>query len=223
MDRYVVWSDTGGLPLGHFDTEKLPLYPVCPGAHALRQLLHRRLGRLHAQPHLAHCRYTPLWPGAPADQIAQPIFDSGGALIGLQHDGNVTPDGYCVNDVQPFYAPFQADTPVEERMPPQLAPTIGDRLSDAEVSWAWYAGGWDDAVAGKPAPTFQFHHQPFSYYSRYGEGMPRAPAPAGRDALSEQPHRRNAAGRLIHQTARHSSTSMPATRRSRPPRATPSS
>ena len=57
-------------------------------------------------------------------------------------------------------------------MPPQLAPTIGDRLSDAGVSWAWYAGGWDDAVAGNPAPTFQFHHQPFSYYSRYGEGMP---------------------------------------------------
>src|SRR5829696_5407245 len=25
MDRYVVWSDTGGLPLGHFDTEQLPL------------------------------------------------------------------------------------------------------------------------------------------------------------------------------------------------------
>jgi acid phosphatase len=115
---------------------------------------------------------TPFWPGAPADQIAQPIVDGGGALIGLQRDGNVTPDGYCVNDVQPFYAPFQAGTSVDERMPPQLAPTIGDRLSDAGVSWAWYAGGWDDAVAGKPAPTFQFHHQPFSYFSRYGEGMP---------------------------------------------------
>jgi phospholipase C len=57
-------------------------------------------------------------------------------------------------------------------MPPQLGPTIGDRLTDAGVSWAWYAGGWDDAVAGRPAPTFQFHHQPFSYFSRYGEGMP---------------------------------------------------
>ena len=60
------------------------------------------------------------WLGA-ANQVAEPLFDSGGALIGLQHDGNVTPDGYCVNDVQPFYAPFQAGTPVEERMPPQLA------------------------------------------------------------------------------------------------------
>ena len=41
----------------------------------------------------------------------------------------------------------------------------------------------DDAVAGNPALTFEFHHQPFSYYSRYGEGM-LAPAPPGCDASS---------------------------------------
>ena len=173
MDRYVVWSDTGGLPLGHFDTEKLPLYPYAR-EHTLCDNFFTAAwgGSMLNHIWLIAAAMTPLWPGAPADQIAQPIFDSGGALIGLQQDGNVTPDGYCVNDVQPFYAPFQAGTPVEERMPPQLAPTIGDRLSDAGVSWAWYAGGWDDAVAGKPAPTFEFHHQPFSYFSRYGEGMP---------------------------------------------------
>ena len=67
---------------------------------------------------------------------------------------------------------LQAGTPVDQRMPPQLAATIGDRLSAAGVTWAWYAGGWNDAVAGNPAPTFQFHHQPFSFFSRYGEGMP---------------------------------------------------
>ena len=164
---------------------------------------------------------TPLWPGAPANQVAQPLFDSGGALIGLQHDGNVTPDGYCVNDVQPFYAPYQANTPVEERMPPQLAATIGDRLSDARVSWAWYAGGWDDAVAGNPAPTFEFHHQPFSYYSRYGEGMPGASASRTTRFMSSLTEGRC---RPSHSSSRSaSSTSTLATRRSKPPRATPSS
>ena len=34
MDRYVVWSDTGGLPLGYFDSELLPLYPYAR-EHAL--------------------------------------------------------------------------------------------------------------------------------------------------------------------------------------------
>jgi acid phosphatase len=172
MDRYVVWSDTGGLPLGHFNTEKLPLYPYAREHTLCDNYFTSAWGGSMLNHIWLIAAMTPPWPGAATDQIAQPIFDSGGALIGLQRDGNVTPDGYCVNDVQPFYAPFQANTPVEERMPPQLAPTIGDRLSDAGVSWAWYAGGWDDAVAGKPATTFQFHHQPFSYFSRYGEGMP---------------------------------------------------
>ena len=172
MDRYVVWSDTGGLPLGHFNTEKLPLYPYAREHTLCDNYFTSAWGGSMLNHIWLIAAMTPPWPGAATDQIAQPIFDSGEALIGLQRDGNVTPDGYCVNDVQPFYAPFQANTPVEERMPPQLAPTIGDRLSDAGVSWAWYAGGWDDAVAGKPAATFQFHHQPFSYFSRYGEGMP---------------------------------------------------
>ncbi len=50
--------------------------------------------------------------------------------------------------------------------------TIGDRLSAAGVSWAWYAGGWDDAAAGRRDPLFQHHHQPFVYYAAYAEGTP---------------------------------------------------
>src|SRR5262249_28871706 len=48
----------------------------------------------------------------------------------------------------------------------------GDRLSDKGIRWAWYAGGWNDALAGKPDALFQFHHQPFVYFARYGEGTP---------------------------------------------------
>ena len=46
-------------------------------------------------------------------------------------------------------------------------PTIGSRLSDKNITWAWYSGGWDDAVAGKASKDFQFHHQPFAYFSNY--------------------------------------------------------
>jgi phospholipase C len=180
MDRYVVWSDTGGLPLGHYDTAQLPLFPYAREHTLCDNFFTGAWGGSMLNHIWLIAAATPLWPSAPADQIARPVFDSGGALIGLEHDGNVTPDGYCVNDVQPFYAPYQAGTPVVERMPPQLADTIGDRLTAAGVSWAWYAGGWDDAVAGKPAATFEFHHQPFSYYERYGEGMP------GREHLQDE-------------------------------------
>ena len=72
-------------------------------------------------------------------------------------------------------------------------------MSDAGVSWAWYAGGWDNAAGniggpgwtngfgptctdpnvstadGKtwpfcPDSSFQFHHQPFNYFLRYAPG-----------------------------------------------------
>ncbi|MEO6851860.1 MAG: alkaline phosphatase family protein, partial [Mucilaginibacter sp.] len=36
--------------------------------------------------------------------------------------------------------------------------------------WAWYSGGWDNALAGNPDPTFQFHHQPFAYFAKYADG-----------------------------------------------------
>jgi phospholipase C len=180
MDRYVVWSSTGGLPFGYYDTTKLPLFPYAQQYTLCDNYFTAAWGGSMLNHIWLIAAATPLWPAAPAARIAVPTFDSGGALIGLQKDGDVTPDGYCVNDVQPFYAPYQAGTPVVERMPPQLADTIGDRLTEAGVSWAWYAGGWDDAVAGKPAETFEFHHQPFSYYERYGEGMP------GREHLQDE-------------------------------------
>jgi acid phosphatase len=74
--------------------------------------------------------------------------------------------------------------------------TIGDELNAHGVDWAWYAGGWSNAdgrvddpgwsstngptscdpsitAAGATYPfcpdkLFQFHHQPFNYFSAYG-------------------------------------------------------
>ena len=59
-------------------------------------------------------------------------------------------------------------TALENLVPNQTMPTIGDRLSDKDISWAWYSGGWNDALAGNPDPLFQYHHQPFAYYANQG-------------------------------------------------------
>jgi acid phosphatase len=51
--------------------------------------------------------------------------------------------------------------------------TIGNRLDDAGISWRWYSGGWNVALqnnthaAQDPNIIFQFHHQPFAYYTKY--------------------------------------------------------
>jgi acid phosphatase len=72
-------------------------------------------------------------------------------------------------------------------LPPQTARTIADRLDAKGVSWAWYAGGWDQAlIDGRqpPAaqrqviyafdvpgsPMFQPHHQPLNYFARFAPG-----------------------------------------------------
>jgi phospholipase C len=119
-------------------------------------------------------------------------------------DGTVCGD-YAINTIQPAYQPFAPGTAPARRLPPQTAPTIGDRLTDADVDWAWYSGGWSNANGDVGAPGwtngttpgtctdpntfkgavypncpdgfFQFHHQPFNYYRSFGTDTPE-----GRDA-----------------------------------------
>jgi len=57
----------------------------------------------------------------------------------------VTCGDFAVNTIQPFFQPFAPNTADNRRLPPQTAPTIGDRLSAGHVSWAWYSGGWSNA------------------------------------------------------------------------------
>jgi phospholipase C len=109
---------------------------------------------------------TPVFPSAPVDMVA--TFDP---MTGkMTADGTVTPDGYVVNTAFASATPHPSDVQADHLVPPQTMPTIGDRLSDKKVSWAWYSGGWDDAVAGKPDPSFQFHHQPLAYFASFADG-----------------------------------------------------
>ncbi|WP_197745165.1 acid phosphatase [Candidatus Nitrosacidococcus tergens] len=104
--------------------------------------------------------------------------------------GSLTPDFYCVNAMEPPYMPSaigadKKNPHLTKRnssavLPPQHHATIGDRLTDAGISWAWYGGGFQMALEGKgfngihtnfpEAPNFQYHHQPFNYFKRYAPG-----------------------------------------------------
>jgi phospholipase C len=175
MDRFVAWTDAGGLPMGYYDTKRLASYPYAQSYTLADNFFAAAFGGSMLNHFWLICACTPVWPDAPDDsvvKVAHPEFDVAGNLTGLSSDGEITPDGYAVNTIQPFYHPYEADTAEKDRMPPQTLPTIGDRLSDAGVSWAWYAGGWNDALAGNPDSTFQFHHQPFVYFQRYADDTP---------------------------------------------------
>jgi len=100
------------------------------------------------------------------------------------NDGAFTADGYAVNTMAPPYQPSNvrpaeggnpalADASNPRVLPPQNYATIGDRLSDKGVDWAWYSGAWQYAQEHQDTgavPDFQYHHQPFNYFANYAPG-----------------------------------------------------
>lgn len=177
MGKYVAWSDTGALTMGHYDTQKLPLYPYAKQYTLADNYFSSAFGGSMLNHFWLICACTPRWENAPAEFVADPKFDANGVLIDPGEivqdgggNGNVTPDGFLVNDVDPRYNPHHADVPLEELGPPQEALTIGDRLSAKNIAWAWYAQGYADALAGKPDPLYIFEHQPFVYFKQFGDG-----------------------------------------------------
>jgi len=101
-----------------------------------------------------------------------------------EQNGAITPDGYAVNTMAPPYQPSfvapaiggdprLADPEDPATLPPQTYRTLGDLLSEKNVSWAWYSGGWQAALDGKggpDTPNFQYHHQPFNYFQQFAPG-----------------------------------------------------
>src|SRR6266545_147118 len=153
------------------------------------------------------CACTPEFPNAPQSIRAQ--LDEQGRLKRRPtspasvmdgpvqvFDGQVTPDGYAVNTSQPPYQPSgvppaaNGDANLADAagnpVPPQTRKTIGDTLSAKGVSWAWYSGGWNAALADgrqdpkakraiiynrdPSSPNFQAHHQPLNYFARFAPG-----------------------------------------------------
>jgi acid phosphatase len=143
-------------------------------------------------------------PGSPASALdGPPKFAKSGNIAPADYFGDGT--FHAVNTMQPAYQPSgnppaqddaggsYADPAKHTTLPPQTGPTIGDRLNEKHIDWAWYSGSWNAALADgrQPAgrerkviyapetpagsPDFQPHHQPFNYYAEFD------PATRGRE------------------------------------------
>jgi acid phosphatase len=175
MDKFVAWNDAGGdhggLAMSYYDVTDMPLGHFARRYTLCDNFFHSAFGGSWLNHMWLISVRTPYWPEAPRDMVAH--LDAHGVLIpGTRQDAEITPDGYAVNTMFATNPPYPENVPLERRLPPQAAPTIGDRLSERGVSWAWYSGGWNDAIAGRPAKLFQFHHQPFAYFAQYAPGTP---------------------------------------------------
>ena len=167
-DKFAALSDAAGLSMGYYDGNQTELWKWAKKYTLADHFFMGAFGGSFLNHQMLICACAPRFPNAP--EKYQSTFDAAGHVL---KDGVVTPDGFAVNTAQSTYMPHSADiTDPSLLLPPQTNPTIGDRLSQHNISWAWYSGGFADAVAGKPSPLFQFHHQPFAYYRNYGDNTP---------------------------------------------------
>ncbi|MET0591725.1 MAG: alkaline phosphatase family protein [Polyangiaceae bacterium] len=167
MNRYVEQNFTVGLALGYYPTEELPLARLMRSVPKQVTVLDHFFHAAYGGSFLNHiwlvAAATPRFPNAPPDMRTK--FDENGN----PQDQPVTLDGYAVNALQPTNTPHDGAGSPESWLPSQTFDTIGDRLNDAGVDWAWYATGWNQALAGEPA-NYTFHHQPFVYFQNYAAG-----------------------------------------------------
>lgn len=206
-DRFAAVSDAGGFVMAHYDGSALPMWRWAAEYVLADHFFMAAYGGSSLNHFWLICACTPRDANAPAGLRAQvdergwlkrrpgsPASAMQGDLVVF--DGTFTPDGYAVNTIQAPYQPSgvppaaagpatHAD-PAQYTLPPQMLRTIGDTLSAKGVSWAWYAGGWNDAVKDgmqppaakraaiynreKGSPNFQPHHQPFNYFARFAPG-----------------------------------------------------
>ena len=132
MDKYVAWTDSGGQPMGYYDTTRLPLYPYARDYAFADNFFTAAFGGSWLNHMWLICACTPPWPNAPEEFVSQPEYDAAGNLIGIDDNENwvVTPDGYAINTgVDSFYAPH-GSLPDDQRLPPIDLPTIGDHRTE---------------------------------------------------------------------------------------------
>lgn len=162
MNRFAAWSDSGGFVMSYYDIGQTRMGALSKQFVLCDNWFHSCYGGSMCGALWLFTAQMPVWPNAPKELICT-ILPSGM----MTSNGLVSPDGYVVNDAQPFYRPYAADTPDNQRVPPQTYKTIGDLLSEKNISWKWYAEGWNDALQGKPDKRFAFHHQAPVYFSQF--------------------------------------------------------
>jgi phospholipase C len=215
MDKFVAVSDNPGLVMSHFDASNLPEGLLAQQYTMDDNFFHAAYGGSFLNHQFLVAAAAPEWNQAipNANFVSHPAVNTAfpdGGMNKAGHDSNLTgndllaADGnhfvvnttFSANLVPSFSTPgastllnsINDSNPNDPNRPYEQ--NIGDLLSQADVNWKWYSGGWDAAVnlqkayaSGDPAqiaaakapfndPTnplnlFQWHHQPFAYFDNY--------------------------------------------------------
>ncbi|WP_323120850.1 acid phosphatase [Burkholderia alba] len=212
-NMFAAWADSGGLVMGRYltDASKLPLWKIAQQYTLADNFFMGAFGGSFLNHQYLICACAPFYANADKSPAAGSIAVLNADGVSLKtatnspasaqsgppkyvNSGNLTPDFYAINTMQPPYQPSGnkapasgdatlADPAAATTMPPQTQQNIGDLLTGANVSWAWYGGAWNQALQAAQsgtsgviygpnmtAPNFQPHHQPFNYYANQAPG-----------------------------------------------------
>jgi phospholipase C len=213
-NMFAAMANVGGWTMGYYDTSRLRLWQWAKEFTLADNFFLGAFGGSYLNHFWLVCACTPEHKDAPERMRAQldangkltkkpdsPSANEGAVQVYSSAGGQVSPDGYSVNLSQPAFQPSgippapggdlnfadpKGTKTGGEPVPPQTIKTVGDTLSAKSVSWAWYAGSWNAAVADgrRPAeekrkviynrepdsPNFQPHHHPFNYFARFAPG-----------------------------------------------------
>ncbi|MGD9969114.1 MAG: alkaline phosphatase family protein [Sulfuricurvum sp.] len=168
-DRFAQISDGKGLVMGYHDMHESVLWKYAREFTLCDRFFAGAFGGSFLNHQWLIAARTPFV--GEGSKISRYELDANEKVI---RDGILTPDGYAVNTIQPFYPPYNSKySDPALRLPPLAYDTIGDALSSAGITWAWYSGGYDAATRGRGGEVdYQYHHNPFLYFERYAPGTP---------------------------------------------------
>lgn len=167
-NQFVLYSKAGALPMGYFDMKATYLWKLAKEYVLADQFYQSAFGGSFLNHQWFIAAQTPFYANASEDLKMK--LDKNGLPEKVKP---LTPDHYVVNTIQPQNPPFESSTTdIKKRLPPLEYATIGERLSEKKITWAWYAGGWNAILKGENTAKFQYHHQPFLYFKNYGPDTP---------------------------------------------------
>jgi acid phosphatase len=202
MDKFAAYGSNPGLTFGYYNATHLPEGVIAQRYTLADDFFHSAFGGSYLSHQWLICACTPVW-NQPLPQNAPGFIATWDSRTKTLVDGNLStmprPGGtgplWVVNTTFTENSPHPAGVKPDELLKPipPTQKTIGDLLTDhsPEISWKWYSGGWDLALAhdpranGCPNPSaadpnpmpnglcFQYHHQSFAYFARWGtDGSP---------------------------------------------------
>lgn len=165
-DRFVLFAggNAKGLTMGYHSNSATALWGYAREFTLCDRFFMGAFGGSFLNHHWLVAALTPVFTNAPSSITASRTNN-----VSHFRDGLVTPDGYAVNTLFPeWLTAVEGDDP--PMLPPQESPTIGDRLTENNISWKWYSQGWNLALKDlnsarhDPMVYFAIHHLPFLYY-----------------------------------------------------------